>query len=213
MNIILIGPQGSGKGTQARILCNEFGFNYFESGAYLRRIAETHPDLQKMMNEGKLVPDKEMTSYLAAYLDSQSLYDNIILDGFPRTVSQYNFFKNWLVDKNVKLDLGIVLVISEKETVRRLSARRLDPETGKIYNLITEPPPSDVDQTKLITRNDDKPEAIKKRLLSYKEQTEPLIAELKKDTKVIEVDGERPVETIAEDLRKIVKKFYEDDQI
>jgi adenylate kinase len=206
MNILIIGPQGSGKGTQARILIEKFNFYYFESGAYLRKMAESHPELNKLLNEGKLVPDKEFTSYLAAYLDNQNIYDNILFDGFPRTVFQYEFFKNWLKDKEVTLDLIIVLQISEAETLRRLTARRQDPASGKIYNLVTEPPPAEVDVNKLIQRDDDKPEAIKKRLELYKEQTEPLVARLKEESEVIEVDGERPVKTIATELIKLIEE-------
>lgn len=204
MNILLIGPQGSGKGTQARILTEKFNFFYFESGAYLRKIAEENPELKKSLAEGKLVPDKEMTSYLTAFLDSKNLYDDIVFDGFPRTVAQYNFLKNWLSQKKVSLDVVIDLQIDEEETIRRLSARRQDPETGKIYNLITDPPGPEVDQTKLVQREDDKPEAIKKRLDLYREHTEPLIEELKKETKVFVVDGKRPIEVIASDLEKII---------
>jgi adenylate kinase len=205
MNILLIGPQGSGKGTQARLLCDKFGFYYFESGAYLRRISETNPELKKLLDQGVLVPDKEMTSYLAAFLDSESMYDGIIFDGFPRTHTQYQFFKNWLTDKNVKIDLVIDLQIPEEETIRRLSARRQDPQTGKIYNLITDPPPSSINPEKLVHRDDDQPDAIKKRLAMYKQRTEPLIEELKRETKVEIVDGARSIEEIASDLEKIVE--------
>lgn len=208
MNILLLGPQGSGKGTQARLLCEKYGFFYFESGAYLRKIAERNPDLKKYLAEGKLVPDQEMTSYLTAFLDQESLYDDIIFDGFPRTIVQYNFLKGWLSDKKVKLDLIIVLTISEEETVRRLSARRLDPVTGKIYNLITDPPPAGIDVSSLVQRDDDKPEAIKIRLGLYRKRTEPLISELKKEVKVVEVDGERPVETIFNDLVKAIDEIH-----
>lgn len=210
MNIILIGPQGSGKGTQARILCEKYNFFYFESGAYLRRIAEDHPDLKKWLAEGKLVPDKEMTSYLTAFLDSKSLYDDIIFDGFPRTVVQYNFLKNWLSEKQVKIDLAIDLQISEEETLRRLSARRQDSVTGEIYNLITDLPPKNVDKSRLIQRDDDKPEAIQKRLALYRERTEPLIKELKKESRVVVVDGERSIEAIAGDIQNIVKEYKND---
>src|SRR5688500_14926489 len=116
MNIILIGPQGSGKGTQARILLEKFGFFYFESGEFLRKVAKDNEDLKKSLAEGVLVPDREMTSYLTAFLDQKNLYDDIIFDGFPRTVSQYEFFKNWITDKQVSLDLVLVLEISEAET-------------------------------------------------------------------------------------------------
>ena len=113
MNIILFGPQGSGKGTQARLLRDKFGFFYFESGAYLRKLAKNHPKIKAIMNAGKLVSDEEFTSYLTAYLDQENLYDDILFDGFPRTLDQYIFLKNWLVQKQVKIDLGIVLEISE----------------------------------------------------------------------------------------------------
>lgn len=204
MNIFLVGPQGSGKGTQARILCEKFGFHYFESGAYLRRIAESNPELKKLLDQGVLVPDEEMTSYLSAFLDSEHMYDGIIFDGFPRTLTQYNFFKNWLLDKNVSIDLVIDLQIPEEETIRRLSARRQDPKTGKIYNLVTDPPPAEVDESTLIQRDDDQPEAIKKRLSLYRDRTEPLIEELKKETHVEIVDGTRSIEEIASILEKIV---------
>ena len=206
MNILLIGPQGSGKGTQARLLTEKYGFYYFESGEFLRKVAEKNEDLKKSLAEGKLVPDREMTSYLTAFLDERNLYDNIIFDGFPRTVDQYEFLKKWLADKKVCLDLVIVLTISENESIKRLSARRLDPTTGKIYNLVTEPPPAGVDESKLIQRDDDKPEAIRKRLTLYHEKTEPLITELKKDTKVVEIDGERLVGVIAKEIDGIVAK-------
>lgn len=153
-----------------------------------------------------LVPDKEMTSYLTAFLDSKNLYDDILFDGFPRTVEQYDFMKHWLTDKKVKIDLTIVLEIGEEETLKRLSARRQDPVTGKIYNLVTDKPPAEVDENTLVQREDDKPEAIKKRLDLYRERTEPLIEKLKEDSEVIEVNGERLIEEISEDLLKIIEK-------
>jgi len=208
MNILFLGQQGSGKGTQARLLTAKFGFHYFESGAYLRRVAEKNEAVRKTLEEGKLVLDEEMTSYLTAFLDQQNLYDNIVFDGFPRTLTQYDFLKSWLTSRGVKLDLVIVLTISDEETVRRLSTRRTDPETGGIYNFITNPPPAGVDVSRFIQRDDDKPEAIKERLNLYKERTEPLIAELKKETKVVEINGERPIEVIASDLEKFVNDIH-----
>lgn len=205
MNILLIGPQGSGKGTQARILLEKFGFFYFESGEFLRKVAGTNEDLKKVLSEGQLIPDREMTSYLTAFFDQKNLYDDIIFDGFPRTEPQYQFWKKWLTDKEIKIDLAIVLEISEAETVRRLTARRKDPVTGAIYNLVTDPPPSSVDLSTLIQRDDDKPEAIKIRLASYRERTEPLIKTLASDMEVIEVDGERPIVEISKDIVKIVE--------
>lgn len=206
MNILFLGQQGSGKGTQARLLTEKFGFHYFESGAYLRRIAENNEEVKKLLAKGELVPDEEMTSYLTAFLDQQNLYDDIVFDGFPRDLPQYNFLKNWLDSRSVKIDLVIVLTISDSETVKRLSARRTDPVTGKIYNLITDPPPVDVDFARLTQREDDKPEAIEKRLDLYREMTEPLITQLMKETKVVEIDGERPIEVIAAEIAAMIEK-------
>ena len=206
MNILLIGPQGSGKGTQARLLCDKFHFSYFEAGAFLRKIAEKNEDLRIYLAGGNLVPGKEMSSYVTTYLDENGLYDNILFDGFPRTLEQYKASKGWMEDKKVGLNLVILLTVNKAETVRRLSARRQDPATGKIYNLITDKPPAGVDTSTLIQREDDKPEAIEKRLSLYKEQTEPMIVELKKVTEVVELDGERPIGVIFQDLEKTIEE-------
>jgi adenylate kinase len=178
MNIILFGPQGSGKGTQAQLLAEKFGYFYFESGAYLRRVAESNPELRKMLDSGILVPDIEMTSYLTAFFDENALYDDIIFDGFPRTLEQYKFLKVWLTEKQVKIDLGIVLEIGEDESIKRLSLRK---------------------------REDDTPEAIKKRLELYHKRTEILIEEIQKDAKVIKINGERSIEEIQKDLVTIIE--------
>lgn len=177
MNIILCGPQGSGKGTQAKLLSEKLGFFYFESGTYLRKIAETNNELRKMLDDGVMVPDIELTSYFTAFLDQESIYDNLLLDGFPRNLEQYNFLKIWLDAKGVKIDLVIVLEISKEETVRRLAERK---------------------------REDDTSEAIEKRLELYKLRTEPLIHELEKVTNVKRVNGERLVADIQKDLVNII---------
>ena len=212
MNILFLGQQGSGKGTQARLLTAKFGFHYFESGAYLRRVAEKNEAVRKTLEEGKLVPDEEMTSYLTAFLDQQNLYDNIVFDGFPRTLTQYDFLKSWLTSRGVKLDLVIVLTISDEETVRRLSTRRTDPETGGIYNFITNPPPAGVDVSRFIQRDDDKPEAIKTRFEYYLQNTKELIDYADVKGNLTKVNGDRPIEEIAKDLEEIVRKAKEDDQ-
>jgi adenylate kinase len=205
MNLILLGPQGSGKGTQARKLCEKFGFYYFESGEFLREAAKKNESLRKMLSEGALVPDREMVSYVTAFLDEKGLYDNILFDGFPRSIVQYQALAAWLKDKRAQIDLALVLEISEKETIKRLSARRIDPKTGQIYNLSTDLPPDNISLDSLIQREDDKPEAIKKRLGWYHDQVRPLIEKLKEDIKVVEVNGERPIAAIQADLVAMVK--------
>jgi len=212
MNILLIGPQGSGKGTQARLLVEKLGLFYFESGGFLREIAKKNEKVKEMLAGGNFVPDQEMVSYVTAYLDEKGIYDNILFDGFPRSIVQYDFLKSWLKQKNVSLNLALILEISEDETVRRLSARRSDPQIGKIYNLITDPPPNNIDKNLLVQRDDDKPEAIKKRLGWYKEQVIPLIVELKKEIKVVEINGERPINEIQNDLIKWINSTQKQNQ-
>jgi len=207
MNIILLGPQGSGKGTQARLLVGKFGFFYFESGGFLRELSSKNEKVKAMLDKGAFVPDEEMVSYVTAFLDEKGLNDDILFDGFPRSITQYDFLKSWLKEKNVSLNLALILEISEDETVRRLSARRSDPKTGKIYNLVTDPPPADIDRNLLVQRDDDKPEAIKKRLGWYKEQVLPLIAQLKNEIRVVEVDGERPIDEIQNNLLKEIESL------
>jgi adenylate kinase len=206
MNILLLGPQGSGKGTQARLLCEKFGFYYFESGGFLRDASKTNANLAQMLAKGMFVPDAEMSSYVTSYLDEKGIYDNILFDGFPRSLIQYDSLKDWLTAKKVKLDIVFLLKINEEETVRRLSARRMDPATGKIYNLVTDLPPSDVDANTLTQRDDDMPVAVKKRLGWYKEQVTPLIASLREDIGVIDIDGTLPIQEIQKELVEIVEK-------
>lgn len=182
MNILFFGPQGSGKGTQAKLLSDHFGYFYFESGAYLRKVSESNEVVKKALDEGILDEsiNKEMASYLTAYFDQEKMFDGIVFDGFLRTIEQFNFFKKWLDDRQAKIDLAIVLEISEAETVKRLMARK---------------------------REDDTPAAIKERLSLYESETKPLINEIEKYVKVVRVNGERSIEEIQNDLIKIVEKI------
>lgn len=207
MNIILLGPQGSGKGTQARLLVEKFSFFYFESGGFLREISQKNKHVKEMLASGTFVPDAEMASYVTAFLDEKGIFDNILFDGFPRSIKQFEVLKSWLEKRKARINLALVLEISEKETIRRLSARRMDSNTGKIYNLITDPPPVNIDKTSLVQRDDDRPEAIRKRLGWYEEQVKPLINQLQKETKVVGVDGERSIEKIHQELVEIVREI------
>lgn len=178
MNILLLGPQGSGKGTQARLLAQKFGLFYFEAGEFLRELAVKNNDVKRILDSGKLVPEVELTSYIAAFFDEQGIWNNILFDGFPRSTEQYLFFKKWLKEKNIRIDLVVILEVSERVTLERLTKR---------------------------AREDDTTDAIKTRLALYKKETVPLIDELRKDTKVILVDGERTVEAIQGELERTVK--------
>lgn len=200
MNIIILGPQGSGKGTQAEMLRDRLGSYYFEAGKLLRQKAQTDKRLEEIVNkEGKFVPDEEMISYAEEDLreNAQDL-NNLILEGFPRTIFQYRTIKNWFNGHGFGIDKAIVFEISDEEAVKRLSARRTCEKCGKVYNLVTNPPKGNLCDCggKLYQREDDKPEAIKRRLSIYKRFTQPLVKLLDREGILIKINGERPIEVI-----------------
>jgi len=204
MNIILLGPQGSGKGTQAKFLSEKLGLFYIEAGAILREAAKENFQLDEMVNKkGELVPDELTLSILKTKLEKEKPdLTNLLFDGFPRSLTQYQLLKNWFSEKRAKIDKVILLEISEEETIRRLSARRICSKCGNVYNLITNPPPHGkcVCGGELIQRKDDYPEAIKTRLSLYHQITSPLIDLLEKEGILVRVNGERPIEAISQDL-------------
>lgn len=197
MNIVFLGPQGSGKGTQGELLAQKTGMYYFDAGAYLREISKTNPEISDMVNKrGVLVPDDQMYKIVRDHLIERNQFDNIIFDGYPRSLVQWNLITEFLKTKGTRVEKVFLLTIDEHETIRRLSARRIDPATEMIYNLITNPPPPTVDQNTLIHRDDDKPEAIQVRLTAYHTSTQPLVTLLKTEGKLVEIDGTQPIEEI-----------------
>lgn len=208
MNIIILGPLGSGKGTQARLIAEKLNLYYFESGKFLRKLAKSDSSIDERINKkGELFPDEEMFSLLSKHVESKSpTRENLLLEGYPRSVKQYELLKEWLAEKSQQIDWAILLEISEKESLRRTLARKIDRKTGKIYNLITNPPGPDVDTKNLYRRPDDKPEAIRKRLDWFKNSVLPLVDVLKKEGILEKVDGERPIETIFEDILSRLRK-------
>ena len=208
MNIIILGPQASGKGTQARLLSGNLGFFYFESGDFWREKAKSDPRIDEIINKkGELLPDEETFSLVRDFLKKKAPpSDNLLLDGYPRSLKQYELLKNWLSQEGKKIDLAILLKISDEEAVRRLSARVVCEKCGTVYNLITNPPPDGKCKCggNLVQRPDDQPEAIKRRLEAYHRVTAPLTNVLKKEGILVEVDGERPITVISTDLLKIV---------
>lgn len=210
MNILILGPQGSGKGTQAQLLAEKLNAFYVESGEMLRKLAEGNPVVDQIINkEGKLLPQEETFSYLKGEIEKNAPdLNNLVFDGFPRSNIQYDLLKEWFHNKGTRLDKAILLEISEEETIKRLSARRTCEKCGKVYNLITNPPPKDGCSCggDLTQRVDDTPEAIKTRLAAYREVTTPLVEQLDKEGILVKIDGERPIQTIFQEIQTIVQK-------
>jgi adenylate kinase len=205
VNIILLGPQGSGKGTQAEKLSEEFGLFHFEAGALMRELAKTHPDIEEIVNKrGALMPDDQIFTFVKEHLLTKNRFDGIIFDGYPRSIYQFELIESFLATKGTHIDLVIAIEIPEEETIQRLSARRMDPVTGQIYNLITNPPAAGTDISKLIHREDDTPEAIKTRLAAYRSYTEPLIDIFRKKGFLHEIDGTQSIDEIYNQIRTLI---------
>ncbi len=197
MNILILGPQGSGKGTQGERIAEKYHLSYFESGSYLRELAKTDPEIDHIVNEvGALLPDEKIFEIVKKYLEEKNLFDNIVFDGYPRSKPQYHLITDFLSTHNASVTIAFALEIPEEETIRRLSNRRTDPITHEIYNLITNPPGPEVDQSKLEQREDDTEPVIRKRLAAYRASTEPLLDVLRSESKLVEIDGTQSIDAI-----------------
>jgi adenylate kinase len=201
MILSILGPQGSGKGTQAAKLVDKYNLNYIDVGATLREMAKADPEIDLIVNKrGELLPDHKVFEIVTRYLNERQVNDNMLFDGYPRSVEQYNLINSYLSGFNKKLEKVIFLTIPDEISVQRLSARRIHKVTGEIYNLITNPPPAGTDPTMLEQRQDDTPQAISERLAMYHKQTQPLIEYLKTQGLVVEVDGTADIETVFEQI-------------
>lgn len=211
MIIIFLGPPGSGKGTQAKLLHQKIGGIYFEGGEILREKAKEDSPLGRKIKkiiytQGKLVPDSLMKKIFLEWLLKKNLKEGIIFDGFPRSLNQYQLLKRILKERGERITKVIFLRVREKTIIKRLSARRVCPECHFEYNLITKPPKEDeiCDRCgkKLIRRLDDTPKVIKERLKIYYEVTQPLLKISQKEGILKEFDGEKRIEEIHQEIIK-----------
>lgn len=178
MKLIILGPPGSGKGTQARLLENKFGLPQISTGDLLRKAIAKGTDLGKTvkeyMDDGKLVPDDLIIALIKKRLEKPDCENDFILDGFPRNLDQARALR----DIN-KIDLVINLDVDMQDLRKRLISRRICPNCGAVFNLIRKPPKAegicDNCGSKLRQRNDDTREVVSKRLITYMNETEPLI--------------------------------------
>jgi adenylate kinase len=212
MNIVLLGSPASGKGTQADLLCREFNLYHLATGDLTRNLAETDPEIKRMYDAGELIPQELITMHVINFLGKNKAdLKDILFEGFPRFISQYEALDSFLKNKGDDIDAIISLDVSEEEAVKRISSRWICDKCGEPYNLITKKPKTsgvcDKCGGELIQRKDDSPESVKVRFQYYKDNTKELIDYLDGKGKLIRVNGERPIDEISKDLKGIVTKI------
>jgi adenylate kinase len=183
LNLVLLGPPGAGKGTQAERLVDDFGLPYYATGNILREAVGNGSELGReakgYMERGELVPDELICGVIAERLDSGDADNGFLLDGFPRTIGQAEMLEQALEKLDRSVTAALLIEASDAEVLRRLSGRRTCVKAGHVYHLEFDPPKNvgvcDQDGSRLVQRDDDKPETIRKRLAEYHDQTEPLI--------------------------------------
>jgi adenylate kinase len=205
MIIILLGPPASGKGTQGEMLAEKKGLIYISTGQMLRDLAERKPEFKTVLNKGLLFPDGIVILALEELLEEKGAFDQLIIDGTPRSVGQYELLKDFFAKKGTEITDAVFIDISKDEAVKRITSRRQDKTTGKVYNLLTNPPGPEVDPLNLILREDDSEEVMKKRFDEYQKDTEPLVDHLEKEGILIKINGERPIDLILEEIVEKLK--------
>ena len=206
MNMILLGYPGSGKGTQARVLSQKLGLLHVSTGEIFReelaKKTALGQEVGDYLSAGQLVPDWLVLDMLKHRLSSETR--GLLFDGFPCTLEQAEGLDEWFNSRAMKLDAVVFLNLPEAEVVRRLDERRICVKCGTIYNLhVTTPMLENACDScggALTTRGDDKPEVIKKRIMVYRDQTEPLVSYYKGNSFFLEVRADQPPQAITEKI-------------
>jgi adenylate kinase len=209
LNLILLGPPGAGKGTQAERLVDDFDLPYYATGDILRNAVKEETDLGKeakqYMDKGDLVPDELICRVVMERVDSDEAADGFLLDGFPRTRGQADVLDESLEERDRRLTAALLIEVDDDEVIRRLSGRRICKKNGHLYHVEFDPPKKegvcDQDGSQLIQRDDDKPETVKHRLEVYHDQTQPLVEHYDKKGILRRFDGKRDPGEVHDHIR------------
>ena len=212
LNLILFGPPGAGKGTQAARLQGDFQLAFISTGEMLRANVRDETKLgkeaQSYMDAGDLVPDELIVKMAAERLQEADARDGFILDGFPRTLDQAAALEQQLSELGRRITSALLIDVPDEEVIRRLSGRRVCVKAGHNYHVEFDPPKHegvcDQDGSRLVQRDDDQPEVIENRLRVYHEQTEPLVAHYDEQGLLRRIDGTRPATEVHDHIRAVI---------
>jgi adenylate kinase len=221
LNLVLLGPPGSGKGTQGERLQADFRLPYYATGDILRAEVRDGTELgreaKEYMGRGDLVPDEVIIGMIAERVESPEAADGFILDGFPRTTAQAEALDEEVRRMGKRLTAAILIEVPDEEVVRRLSGRRTCEKDGHVFHVEFDPPTKegvcDVCGSRLVVRDDDKPEVVRHRLEEYHEKTEPLIAYYEREGILRRVDGEQQPEEVADRIRALLATLQMEEQL
>jgi adenylate kinase len=221
LNLILLGPPGSGKGTQGERLQEDFRLPYYATGDILRAAvkegSEVGRQAEEYMDRGDLVPDEVIIGVIAERVQAEEASDGFILDGFPRTVPQAEALHSKMSELRREITAVILIDVPEEEILRRLGGRRTcEKNPTHIYHVEFDPPENDgvcdIDEGKLIVRDDDKPEVIKNRLAQYRDKTEPLIDYYDERGILNHVDGKQSPDEVEERIHGIIATLRREEE-
>jgi adenylate kinase len=212
--IVMLGPPGVGKGTQAKILAKQTGLAHVSSGDLFRDNIKNQTKLgqlaQSFMNKGELVPDDVTIAMVRDRLSHVDCQAGAILDGFPRTPAQADALQQMLAEFDGDVDYVPFITAGEEVLVTRLSGRWTCRANGHVFHSTFNPPKApgvcDLDGSELYQRDDDKIETVVRRIQVYMEQTAPLISHYRKADKLVEIDGAQPIDQVTAALVKAISK-------
>ncbi len=221
LNLILLGPPGAGKGTQAERLTDDFHLPYIATGNILRAAVRDETELGKeaksYMDKGALVPDSVITGVILVALNSADARDGFLLDGFPRTLPQADALADGLHASDRRLTAVILIDVPDAEVQRRLSGRRVSVKTNRVYHIEFDPPKHegrcDIDGSRLVQRDDDRPETIANRLAVYHSDTEPLAEYYEERGLLRRFDGTRAPTEVHDHIRATIATLRLEDEL
>jgi adenylate kinase len=221
LNLILLGPPGAGKGTQAARLMEDFHLPYIATGDMLRAAVKEGTALGKQakqyMDRGDLVPDEVIIGMILDCMEGPDCADGFLLDGFPRNVQQAESLEQAMSEKGRAVTATMLIDVPDDEVVKRISGRRLCQKNGHVYNVFSDPPKHadvcDQDGSRLVQREDDAEDVVRNRLAVYHDQTAPLVAFYEDRGVLKRFDGVRPPTEVHDHIRATIATLRLEDEL